>query len=42
MPVTVGDRTLGVWVAEFKMTDETEADVIDAVATEPSVSRSRC
>ncbi len=31
-PVTVGDRTLGVWVAEGKMTDQTEADVSDLVA----------
>ena len=30
-PVTVGNRTLGVWVAEFNMTDDTEADVIEAV-----------
>ena len=26
------DKTLGVWVAEFKMTDDSEADVVDAVA----------
>ena len=32
IPVTVGNKTLGVWIAEFQMTDDTEADVIDAVA----------
>lgn len=31
-PVTVGNRTLGVWVAEFDMTDDGEAAVVDAVA----------
>ena len=31
-PITVGNKTLGVWVAEFKMTDDTEAEVVDAVA----------
>ena len=32
IPVTVGNKTLGVWTAEFNMTDDTEAEVIDAVA----------
>ena len=32
IPVTVGNKTLGVWTAEFDMTDDTEAEVIDAVA----------
>lgn len=31
-PITVGNKTLGVWVAEFEMTDDTEAQVVDAVA----------
>ena len=31
-PITVGNRTLGVWTAEFKMVDGDEAEVIDAVA----------
>jgi hypothetical protein len=31
-PVTVGNKTLGVWVAEFNMIDDTEAEVVDAVA----------
>jgi hypothetical protein len=30
--VTVGDRTVGVWTAEFAVTDGKEADVVDAVA----------
>ena len=32
IPVTVGNKTLGVWTAEFDMADDTEAEVIDAVA----------
>jgi hypothetical protein len=28
----VGDRTVGVWTAEFAVTDGKEADVVDAVA----------
>ena len=31
-PITVGNGTLAVWVAEFEMTDDTEAEVVDAVA----------
>ena len=31
-PVTVGNKTLGVWVAEFEMTDDTEEEVVEAVA----------
>ena len=31
-PITVGDRTLGVWTAEFTMVDGDEAEVVDAVA----------
>lgn len=31
-PITVGNRTLGVWTAEFKMVDGDEAEVVDAVA----------
>ena len=31
-PVTVGNRTVGVWTAEFTVTGGKEADVVDAVA----------
>jgi len=30
-PITVGDKTLGTWTAEFKVTNGKEADVVDAV-----------
>ena len=30
-PVTVGDKTVGFWTAEFTVTNGKEADVIDAV-----------
>ena len=32
IPITVGDRTLGTWTAEFKVTRGREEDVVDAVA----------
>ena len=31
-PVTVGNKTLGTWSAEFKVTNGREGDVVDAVA----------
>lgn len=31
-PVTVGDKTVGVWTAEFEVTNNDEAGVVDAVA----------
>jgi hypothetical protein len=31
-PVTVGNKTLGVWTAEFRVTNGKEADVVEAVA----------
>ncbi len=31
-PVTVGDRTVGIWTAEFEPTDDNEAGTVDAVA----------
>lgn len=33
-PVTVGDKTLGVWVAEFDMAGGDEAETVNAVANE--------
>jgi hypothetical protein len=30
-PVTVGNKTLGTWTAEFKVTKGREEDVVDAV-----------
>jgi hypothetical protein len=30
-PVTVGNKTLGVWTAEFRVTNGKEADVVEAV-----------
>jgi hypothetical protein len=30
-PITVGSKTLGVWTAEFKVTDGNEAAVVEAV-----------
>ena len=30
--ITVGNKTLGVWTAEFKVTNGQEAEVVDAVA----------
>jgi len=30
-PVTVGNKTLGVWTAEFRVTQSKEADVVEAV-----------
>ena len=30
-PVTVGNKTLGVWTAEFRVTQGKEADVVEAV-----------
>jgi hypothetical protein len=30
--VTVGNRTVGVWTAEFEPTDDNEAGTVDAVA----------
>ncbi len=30
-PVTVGNKTLGVWTAEFRVTDGNEAAVVEAV-----------
>jgi hypothetical protein len=31
-PVTVGDKTIGIWTAEFEPTDDNEAGTVDAVA----------
>jgi len=31
-PVTVGDKTVGIWTAEFQPTDDNEAGTVDAVA----------
>jgi hypothetical protein len=31
-PVTVGDKTVGVWTAEFEPTNDDEAGTVDAVA----------
>ena len=31
-PITVGNKTLGTWSAEFRVTDGREADVVDRVA----------
>lgn len=31
-PVTVGDKTVGIWTAEFEPTDDNEAGTVDAVA----------
>jgi Polyketide cyclase / dehydrase and lipid transport len=31
-PVTVGNKTLGVWTAEFRVTNGKEADVVEAVS----------
>jgi hypothetical protein len=31
-PVTVGDKTVGIWTAEFQPTDDNEAATVDAVA----------
>jgi len=31
-PVTVGNKTFGEWQAEFTVTDDSEAEVVDAVA----------
>jgi hypothetical protein len=31
-PVTVGDRTVGIWTAEFEMTNADEPGTVDAVA----------
>ncbi len=31
-PVTVGDKTVGIWTAEFEMTGDDEAATVDAVA----------
>jgi len=30
-PVTVGNKTLGIWTAEFRVTNGREADVVEAV-----------
>jgi len=30
-PVTVGNKTLGVWTAEFRVAQSKEADVVEAV-----------
>jgi len=32
IPITVGNKTLGTWTAEFKVTAGREEDVVDAVA----------
>ena len=32
IPITVGNKTLGTWSAEFKVTKGREQDVVDAVA----------
>lgn len=31
-PVTVGNKTVGIWTAEFEMTSDDEAGTVDAVA----------
>lgn len=31
-PVTVGNKTVGIWTAEFEPTDDDEAGTVDAVA----------
>ena len=31
-PVTVGNKTVGIWTAEFEVTNDDEAGVVDAVA----------
>jgi hypothetical protein len=31
-PITVGNKTLGVWTAEFRVTDGNEAAVVEAVS----------
>ena len=31
-PVTVGNKTVGIWTAEFQVTNDDETDVVDAVA----------
>ncbi len=31
-PVTVGNKTVGIWTAEFEMTNDDEAGTVDAVA----------
>jgi hypothetical protein len=33
-PVTVGNKTFGVWTAEFQMTNDDEAGTVDAVAND--------
>lgn len=33
-PVTVGDRTVGIWTAEFQMTSHDEAATVNAVAND--------
>ena len=31
-PITVGNKTLGTWSAEFRVTEGREADVVDRIA----------
>jgi hypothetical protein len=31
-PITVGNKTLGTWAAEFRVTEGREADVVDRIA----------
>lgn len=33
-PVTVGDKTVGIWTAEFEVTNDDEAGVVHAVAND--------
>ena len=33
-PVTVGDKTVGIWTAEFDVTNDDEAGVVNAVAND--------
>jgi hypothetical protein len=33
-PVTVGNRTVGIWTAEFEMTNDDEAGTVNAVAND--------
>ena len=33
-PVTVGNKTVGIWTAEFNVTNDDEAGVVNAVAND--------